>query len=176
MIRRQAGWSLLLALLLGLSASTVLAHGGGTPQLAQTPAGPYLVYAWTNPTPVRVGTLHVTVALTDPATDEPVMDVPVTVTLTPANGGASVSAPATHDKALIKSYYETDIEVPAGGPWQVAIAFQSPQGPGAASFPIDVKPTSFTRWLLIGVGGVVVVVVGWFFWPKKKAQVQPDLL
>ena len=176
MIQRRLRLSLVLAFLLAVSAAPVLAHGGGTPQLVQKPAGPYLVYAWTNPAPPRVGTLHVTVALTDPATDEPVMDVPVTVTLTPADGGAQVSAPATHDKATIKSYYETDLEIPSEGLWQATISFQTPQGPSGASFSVDVQPRSITRWLLIGVGGVAVVVVGWFFWPKKKAQVQPDLL
>jgi hypothetical protein len=171
MMRRQTGQILLLTLLFVLCAVPALAHGGGTPQLVQTPAGPYLVYAWTNPTPVRVGTLHVTVALTDPATDEPVLNVPVEVILTPSDGGALVSAPATHDKATIKSYYETDLEIPTEGAWQATISLQSPQGAGEASFAIDVQPQSFSRWLLIGVGAVVVVVVGWFFWPKKKAQV-----
>lgn len=177
MIRLQAGLgTLLLALLAVLPASTALAHGGGTPQLVQAPAGPYLVYAWTNPTPVRVGTLHVTVALTNPATDEPILDVPVEVILTPAGGGAPVSARATHEKATIKSYYETDVEIPAEGPWRATITFQAPQGPGEAGFDVDVQPRSISRWLLIGVGGVVVVVVGWFFWPKKKTQVLPGLL
>jgi hypothetical protein len=169
MIRRKAIPSL-LALLVTFLAAPALAHGGGTSQLVQAPAGPYQVYAWTNPTPVRAGTLHVTVALTDPATDEPILDVPVTVMLTPADGGAPISALATHDKATIKSYYETDLEIPTEGAWQATISFQSPQGSGEASFPIDVQPQSFNRWLLIGVGGVVVVVVGWFFWPKKKAH------
>lgn len=170
-MRRRASQSLLLALLFVLSVAPALAHGGGTPLLVQEPAGPYLVYAWTNPTPVRVGTLHVTVALTDPATDKPVQNVPVIVTLAPAEGGAPVSAPATHDKATIKSYYETDLEIPKEGAWQATISFQSPQGAGEASFAIDVQPQSISRWLLIGVGAVVVVVVAWFFWPKKKAQV-----
>ncbi len=170
-MRRQTGQILLLTLLFVLCAVPALAHGGGTPQLVQTPAGPYLVYAWTNPTPVRVGTLHVTVALTDPATDEPVLNVPVEVILTPSDGGALVSAPATHDKATIKSYYETDLEIPTEGAWQATISLQSPQGAGETSFPIDVQPQSISRWLLIGVGAVVVVVVAWFFWPKKKAQV-----
>jgi hypothetical protein len=171
MMRRQTGQSLVLMLLFVLSAVPALAHGGGTPQLVQAPAGPYLVYAWTNPTPVRVGTLHVTVALTDPATDEPVRNVPVEVILTPSDGGALVSALATHDKATIKSYYETDLEIPTEGAWQATISLQSPQGAGEASFPIDVQPQSISRWLLIGAGGVVAVVVGWFFWPKKKTQV-----
>jgi hypothetical protein len=172
MSQRRASLILLVLTLLALfPASTAVAHGGGTPQLVQAPAGPYLVYAWTNPTPVRVGTLHVTIALTDPASNEPVLDVPVKVLLTPADGGVPVSAQATHDKATIKSYYETDLDIPSEGRWQATISFQAPQGSGEASFPVDVQPKSITRWLLIGVGGVVAVVIAWFFWPKKKAQV-----
>ena len=170
MIRRHAGRCLLLlTLLVLLPTSTTLAHGGGTPQLIQAPAGPYEVYAWTNPTPVRVGTLHVTVALTDPASGEPVLDVPVEVIASPA-GGAPISSPATHDQATIKSYYETDLEIPSEGPWQVTISFQAPQGPGEASFDVDVQSQSYTRWLLIGIAGLISVVIVWVFWPKKKAQ------
>lgn len=173
MIRHRTGRSLLLfALLFVLPATTTLAHGGGTPQLIQAPAGPYEVYAWTNPTPVRVGTLHVTVALTDPASGEPVLDVPVEVIASPADG-APIASPATHDQATIKSYYETDLEIPSEGPWQVTISFQAPQGPGEASFDLDVQPRSFTNWLVIGIAGLVLIVAGWFFWPKKKTASIP---
>ena len=173
MIWRCAGRGLLLlTLLVLLPTSTALAHGGGTPQLIQAPAGPYEVYAWTNPTPVRAGTLHVTVAVTDPASGEPVLNVPVEVTASPASG-APIASPATHDQATIKSYYETDLEIPSEGPLQVTISFQAPQGPGEASFSVDVQPRSFTNWLVIGVAGLVLIVAGWFFWPKKKTASIP---
>lgn len=173
MIPRHAGRCLLLlTLLVLLPTSSALAHGGGTPQLIQAPAGPYEVYAWTNPTPVRVGMLHVTVALTDPASGEPVLNVPVEVIASPA-AGAPIASPATHDKATIKSYYETDLEIPTEGPWQVTISFQASQGPGEASFGVDVQPRSFTNWPVIGIAGLVLIVTGWFFWPKKKTISTP---
>lgn len=169
MIRRYAGPGLwLLTLLVLLPASSALAHGGGTPQLIQAPAGPYEVYAWTNPTPVRVGTLHITVALTDPVTDKPVLDVPVEV-IASTPGGASVSSPATHDQATIKSYYETDLEISTEGPWQVTISFQAPQGPGEVSFGVEVQARSFTNWMIISIAGLIFAVIVWSFWPKKKA-------
>lgn len=164
-------WALALSLLpLVLTAATpAWAHGGGTAQLTQAPAGPYEVYAWTNPNPVRVGTMHVTVALTDPATDEPVLGVPVQIIAQPADG-AAVSSAATHDNATIKTYYETDLEMPSTGRWQVTVAFQAPPGSGEARFDVDVQPKAFDNWLLVGVAGLALLIGGWFFWPTKKSH------
>lgn len=162
--------SLAVALLVLAAPAAALAHGGGTPQLVDAPAGAYHVYAWTSPNPVRVGTLHVTVALVDPADNQPVLGADVQVQLTPPAGAATlpVTAQATHDEATIKTYYETDLEVATAGPWQVAIAYQTPQAAGSAGFDLEVKPKSFTNWFMLGGAALVVIVVGWFVWPKRR--------
>lgn len=163
---------LVVAALVVLSAAPLaLAHGGGTPQLVDAPAGPYHVYAWTNPDPARVGTLHVTVALVDPAANQPIMGADVQVRVTPLDAdsaAAPIAAQATHDKATIKTYYETDLEVPAAGPWQVAINYMTPQGGGSAGFDLAVQEKTFTNWLLIGGVALVVVLLAWYFWPRKS--------
>ena len=58
------------------------AHGTGTPQLLNAPAGPYLLSVWTDPDPLRTDEAHVVVAVVEPATQEFIVsDVVVTVRL-----------------------------------------------------------------------------------------------
>ena len=172
MKRKFPVWILVLvAASFGLTPQ-VSAHGGGTPQLVAVPAGPYEVYAWTNPTPIRVGTLHVSVALVDPASTQPVLNADVQVVAAPVDpaAAAAVSSQATHTKATIKTYYETDMQMPATGPWQVEISYRDTTASGSARFEIAVQPKSNTRWLLIGIGAVVFIAVGWFLWPRKQVD------
>lgn len=155
------GLALALAAIVG--ATPASAHGGGTPQLVQAPSGPYQVYAWTNPDPARVGTLHVTVSLVQPATQEPVLDADVQILATAADGGQTASAQATHENAVIKTYYEADIDLPAAGSWQIMVAHNDAAGSGSASFDLDVQPAAF-NWRPIAIGAVLAVIAAgaWF--------------
>ena len=110
--------------------------------------------------------------MVDPASAEPVLNAGVQVVATPVDpaAAAAVSSQATHAKATIKTYYETDMQIPATGPWQVDISYQDATGSGSASFEIAVQPKSNTRWLLIGIGAVVFIAVGWFLWPRKQVN------
>jgi hypothetical protein len=169
-------------LMLQLVAAPALAHGGGTPQVVDAPAGPYRIFAWTNPDPARVGTLHVTVALVDPVANQPVMGADVQVQVTPRDVGTGSSRPdmapilaqATHEKATIKTYYETDLRVPTAGSWQVAISYATPQGAGSAGFDLSVQEKAFANWLLIGGAALVAVVLGWYFWPRRLKTADHD--
>ncbi|MEZ4620844.1 MAG: hypothetical protein R2867_35780 [Caldilineaceae bacterium] len=74
----------------------LLAHGGGTPRLTDVAAGPYRVFTWTQPEPLRVGEVHLTIGLThdaahaitatDSAMTQPVTDAAVIVRFTPRDG------------------------------------------------------------------------------------------
>jgi hypothetical protein len=139
------------------------AHGGGTPQLVQTPSGPYQVYAWTNPDPARVGVLHVTVALVEPATQQPVLNAAVEVLAEASQDSQSVSVAATHENAVVKTYYEADLDLPSPGAWQITVAHSDAAGAGSASFALDVKPAVF-NWRPIAVGAVLALIAlgAWF--------------
>jgi hypothetical protein len=153
----------LLLLLVCAPTGTALAHGGGTPQLVQAPSGPYQVYAWTNPDPARVGTLHVTVSLVQPATQKPVLDANVQVLAQASDDGQTASALATHENAVIKTYYEADLDLPAAGLWQITVAHSDAAGSGSASFSLDVQPAAF-NWRPIAIGAVLAVIAAgaWF--------------
>lgn len=141
------------------------AHGGGKPQLVNSPAGPYLVSVWTNPDPLRVGTAHFTIAVSEPPppgaeNGEIVLNAAVRVALTPQNQPPEVrpvGGLATHQDATNKLFYETDLEVPLEGLWQVAVLIDGPAGAGEVAFEIEVRPAGGTNWTLLG--GVAVVLV-----------------
>lgn len=156
--------TVITALLASLSsAAPANAHGGGTPQLVQAPSGPYQVYAWTNPDPARAGILHVTVSLVEPASQQPVLDVDVQILAQLSGESQPIAAPATHENALIKTYYEADIELPTAGVWQITVAHRDAAGSGRASFPLEVRPAAF-NWRPIAIGAVLALIAlgAWF--------------
>ena len=124
---KSAGLALTLCLLLTLwsgALSRVAAHGGGTPQLVNAPVGAFLMTAWTSPAPLRVGVVHVTVALAEAVLTEngaqpgePALGQSVQLTLTPPAGGNPVIARLTHDQAANKLFYEADVSVSQAGNW-----------------------------------------------------------
>jgi hypothetical protein len=146
-----------IALAILTHAAPASAHGGGVPQLVQTPSGPYQLYAWTNPNPARAGVVHVTVALAEPASQKPVLNADVQIMAAPGDGGQPVSVPATHENAVIKTYYEADLDLPAAGTWQFTVSHSDAAGSGSASFELDVQPAAF-NWRPIAIGAVLAVI------------------
>lgn len=160
----------MIALALLTHAAPASAHGGGTPQLVQTPSGPYQVYAWTNPDPPRAGTVHVTVALVEPASQQPVLNAEVQIVATPADGGQAVSVLATHENAVIKTYYEADLDLPMAGLWQFTVAHNDAAGSGSAAFNLDVQ-AAVANWRPIGIAAVLAVIAaGAWFVLKNNGQ------
>jgi hypothetical protein len=154
-----------------------MAHGGGTPQLNNAEAGPYLVSVWTEPDPIRVGEFHVTVAVLEPPEPSPsgredgnlVLDATVQVDVKPINqAGQTLVAYATRENAVNKLLYEADLELPSEGQWRVDIQVEGPAGIGNAGFDIEAAaPRSVINasgWLPgpVWAGlGLVLLAVGW---------------
>ena len=155
-------------------AAPASAHGGGTPQLVATPSGPYQVYAWTNPDPPRAGVVHITVALVEPASHQPVLNAAVQIVATPDDGGQTVSVPATHENAVIKTYYEADLDLPAAGVWQFTVAHSDAAGSGSAGFALDVQPAA-ANWRPAAIGAVLAVIAlgAWFIMRKPATPAAP---
>jgi hypothetical protein len=112
---------------------------GGTIQVSMERAGPYEVTVLTDPTPIRVGTIDVSV-MVERADGDLVQDAQVLVRATPAvgpNGGGSYEA--THDRATNKLFYAADVKIPQAGPWQIDVTINSALGAGSVSFDIQVS-------------------------------------
>ncbi len=156
---------LALALLLPVAFSaTAQAHGGGTPRLTNQAAGPYRLYAWTEPEPLRVGEAHVTIAVTQPAgadaqpgqIEAPVAGAAVLVTFIPLDGsGPAIETSAVTQQALGDVYYETDTVLPSEGDWRISIAVEGPDGGGQGDFAVPVQAARRLNWTLFGIGGAL---------------------
>jgi hypothetical protein len=146
-----------------LSAETADAHGGGTPRLTGEQAGPYRVYVWSEPEPLRQGETHLTIAVTVPAKDATassqdelvITDADVSVTyIPPGAAGERVFVQAEPQESLGIVYYEADTEIPSSGQWRVSIAVVGNEGSGEVMFEANVSParrvtTAFIAWALI---------------------------
>jgi len=148
-------------LLAGATSRSAYAHGGGVVQVADAPAGPYLVTIWTSPTTARAGrALHLTVAINEvlDGIPSPVLDADVSIELVPVDADAStVTAQATSSQSVNKLLYETDMTVSESGRYTVRVIVAGPAGGGMTSFLIVVEPERPLDWLVLAL-----VVLGLF--------------
>jgi hypothetical protein len=155
-------------LLLGLLfPGIVRAHGGGTPRLTAKPAGPYSVYAWSEPEPWRVGEAHLSIAVTQPNPDGsstqvelPVTDAAVQVSFIPiSDPAAAIVVEGTLQNQLDNIYYEADTILPSAGDWRVEIAVQGAEGRGTVDFTLEALPPRTVNWTLVGAAGGVLLLM-----------------
>ncbi len=184
-LRHLAGLALALPFILGGAPGTAQAHGGGTAQLVNAPAGPYQVSVWTQPDSIRAGQkLHISVAVSESSnqaeTSNLVLDATVHVQLvhlTPTS--ETLAAFATHENAVNKLFYETDLDVPTEGEWQVLVEVEGPAGAGSADFHMEALPSSASntlvrRWPLWGGAGLALLAVGWSVYAFRARRNLPS--
>jgi hypothetical protein len=178
------GLTLSLVLVLLSTPAISLAHGGGTPRLTNAEAGPYRLFAWTEPEPWRADEVHLTVVVTLPPPagsvvddgvvnnqlDQPVNDAAVGVGFVSVeNRDLSFEAVAELQALGNNTSYEVDSALPAAGLWQVEISVDGSDGQGQASFQIDVLPARRFNWpLLAGGGALLVLAVAVVGWTRRK--------
>jgi hypothetical protein len=134
----------------------------GVLQLNGDAAGPYVVSAWTQPSPVRVGSGAVTIAVMRPASRVALTDVSVRVTATrPEDAGDRVAIEASRGRDPLGIRYLADLDLPAAGRWRITVAVRGPDGAGSVDFPLEVKGGSRSGWLpfMLGAAGVVGLLV-----------------
>lgn len=133
--------------------------------MSDAAAGPYRLYAWTQPEPLRVGQSHISVLVLNPAPTEGIAGEPVTnatvgvrfESLMQQDEVITVAAVAT--EFLGNTYYEADLELPTTGEWHVTITGQGLLGEGSAEFVGEVLPARTLNWPLIGSAGVGLLLL-----------------
>jgi hypothetical protein len=141
------------------------AHTGGTLRLSDAAAGPYRLYAWTQPEPLRVGQNHISVLVLSPSPTEgvagkPVIDAQVEMRFeAPTQPGETMTVVALATEFLGNTYYEADLELPTSGEWHVTIAVQGALGEGSAQFIGEVLSARTLNWSLIGSAGVGLLLL-----------------
>lgn len=136
--------SILLAGLVLVVGASSLSRGhanGGALRLSKAQAGPYLVSAWTQPDPPRVGRLHVSIAVMRSPTAEPVLDVEVGLRATAVEAEEATSATSLERGAggnLL--LYHGELEIPTAGPRRVTVMVNGPAGRGQATYEVVALP------------------------------------
>ena len=164
--KRFGGWLLtLLALWLASGfLEDVQAHSSGPPRLADAKVGPYRVFVWMQPEPLRIGDAHisilVTAAVDGQATAQPVNDAQIKVRFIPLSQPDKVLVVATTPQAFLSDlYYEADVPLPASGTWRAIIDISGPSGKGNVQFDSEVLPARLLNWWLIGSAGALLIVL-----------------
>lgn len=169
------------AILVCLGPLAVQAHSGGAPLVTDEPAGPYRLFAWTQPDPLRVGDVHLDLAVTLPpppsapstALTEPVTDAAVRVTFTPADAPEqAVVALATPSSGLNGFYYELNVKLDQAAEWRIAVDVAGQAGEGSLEVTRQVLPARQVNWPLIaGASTAVVALIGLIgVWNRLQAK------
>lgn len=177
--------ALIGSIVLHLPATPLSAHGGGVPRLTDAVAGPYRIFAWTQPEPLRVGDIHLSIAVVKGARsgeqsaaglDEPITDATVNITLQPVDQeAASLQVPALLQQQLGSYYYEADATLPTAGDWRFTIEVSGTLGAGRVAFAGAVSPARQINWTLVITAGVLLVgllvLIG--VWNRLQARATP---
>lgn len=113
--------------------------------------GEFTVSVWTDPEPLRVGTVHVTVAIA--RGNEAILNQAVRVEADGERG--RVEAAATHDNSANKFLYEADMEIGRSGAHQFTVTINDI--PDTLQFTATVEGESVTQSPLI-IGGAIFLV------------------
>lgn len=174
---------LLLLLLLGVVVSTrahsVHAHGVGTPQRLNEPAGPYLLSIWTDPNPLRADEAHVVVAVLDPATREPIVaGVSVIVEMQSLDEPSRVVTRTAGVDDTNRLLYAAEFEGSlTPGRWRSAVSVESLDGANVGepvTFELEIAPARGFNWLWVGGGGLALAVAIWLVASMRPSSKSPD--
>jgi hypothetical protein len=181
---RLARYARVVAICLVLAfPSIVYAHSSGPPQLADAVAGPYRVFVWMQPEPLRVGDVHVSVLVTqngtgDKATPQPVPDAQIILRLEPIDQPVqAITVVASPQPFLSNIYYEADVQLRSSGQWRTTIEVAGVAGKGKVAFGSTVLAARTLNWWLIGSASVLLILLLGLIgiWSRMQANAQPTL-
>ena len=162
--RRSRPSFLALTLLLAVG---VARGDGGLMRLSQT-AGPFEITLFTAPTPLRVGSVDVSVLVLTAADHSPVLDAEVELTLRAVDTtGSERTALATHAAATNKLLYAAPLGVPAAGRWTLTARVNANSRAAAVECEVDVQPPQapvVTFWPFLVLPGAVVALFALHQW------------
>jgi hypothetical protein len=154
---RMAPWRLhLLALTTIFVFSTVSLHAdGGTVRLSER-RGSYEITVFTSPTPVRAGTVDISVFLRDAATQAPISNSAIEVSaVSRVHPDKEARDEATREKATNKLFQAAILDLPEPGWWDVTLVIDGLGQPLEFSFELEVEEPLPRIW----------VVAPWIAWP-----------
>ncbi len=152
-------YGLILAII-GLTSfpRVVQAHSSGPPRLADVAAGPYRIFVWTQPIPLRVGDVHISILVTQ--ANQPVNNAQVQVKFAPIDQPGQTIVLAAHAQDFLSNiYYEADVQLPSTGTWRATINIDGAAGKGSIEFESPVLAKQTLNWPVVGGAAVVLVML-----------------
>jgi hypothetical protein len=127
--------SLVLSFVMAQTSLIAWADGGAL-RLRQK-AGGYDIAVFTSPTPIRAGTVDVSVLVQDAATQEFVPDTKVTVCPKVPGTERILRYAATNEAATNKLFKAAVFKIPAAGLWDLQVAVKGPHGLAQVAFTVN---------------------------------------
>jgi hypothetical protein len=127
------------------------------------------VSIFTAPTPLRVGSIDVSVLVQDAGDRAPLLDAAVDLALRGAD--LQLTAPATHAAAANKLLYAAAVEIPTAGRWSVSAHARAAERAATASCEIDVAPPApraVVFWPYLALPFVVIALFALQQWLKAS--------
>jgi hypothetical protein len=145
---QSRGNILLLCWLLLCPCCAVASADGGRVVLVEK-QGDYRISVFASPDPLRAGPVDISILLQDAATDAPVADAQIDITLSPRdNWGPTIRATATSAAATNKLLRAALLDLPTAGTWDAEIAVAADHGPANVHFAIETDPP-LPHWLTV---------------------------
>jgi hypothetical protein len=149
----------------------VFADGGV--MLFRKRADPFIVTAFSEPAPPRVGLVDLSVMLQKANDQTTVLDASVMVRLKKSSAGTitEVVAPATHARATNKLLYAAQVTLASPGEWQLTVDIKQGNATASVSSQMSVLPEqapTVTYWPYFAMVPVLVLFFILNRWLRRK--------
>lgn len=156
----------------GLISTRDLQADGGT-MLFRENAGPFVVTAFCDPVPVRVGSADLSVMVQKASDQSNVLDATVSLRLRRSDNGSilEVVAPATHAKATNKLLYAAHVTLSSPGNWHLAADIKQGGETASAVGELNVlpkEPEAENYWAFFLMVPALIVAFMLNRWLRKK--------
>lgn len=147
-----------VCVLLLVAFSQVSAHGCGQVMINSQRSDNTVVTVCQFPAPAITGINHITVALSDDTTRQPILNREVTVYA--QSETQTLALPATHDNATNRLLYEADFNLREVGEWQFEIEIEGVSEPLSFSAELASAPL-FSAERIAAIVAVFAVILIW---------------
>jgi hypothetical protein len=147
----------------GAAAAPLLANGG-TLRVADVPIGGYEVSVFTDPTPARPDTLHVSVLVLNEGSGTVAEGVEVTIGARARDGLVMVPTILAMRDTDDPRYYHNHFVLPHAGVWEIVIAVSGERGDGETRFELAARmPGPLNNPIvLVFVSLIPLLAAGWW--------------
>lgn len=133
----------------------------------------FIVTAFGEPAPLRVGTADVSVMLQSASDQNTVLGATVNLHLKKSSPGSvlEVLAPASHAHATNKLLYAARVTLPSAGEWQLSVDVKEGNGAASAAGEINVlppAPAAATYWSYIAIVPIFVLLFVLNRWLRRR--------